>query len=172
AYLLARSSWSRAEAPIEIGDLSREESLNYLINKRGIKTVKEGKIDTTEAEKLFDLVGGRIVDLKSVTDKYLKGISIEVIEHEILVKVEDKFRTAKLLKDDEHHEVGKRIIGALRDSGELSRTAFEEFFKTRQEANEVLETNVFAYHPEKNTVTFHSRSIECYIRENASIFIK
>ncbi|CAG8655105.1 6403_t:CDS:2, partial [Ambispora gerdemannii] len=110
----SRSSWSRAEAPIEIGDLSREESLNYLINKRGIKTVKEGKIDTTEAEKLFDLVGGRIVDLKSVTDKYLKGISIEVIEHEILVKVEDKFRTAKLLKDDEHHEVGKRVIGFRR----------------------------------------------------------
>ena len=28
---LARSAWSRAEEPIEIGDLSREESLDYLI---------------------------------------------------------------------------------------------------------------------------------------------
>ncbi|CAG8741958.1 14456_t:CDS:2, partial [Acaulospora morrowiae] len=138
--LQSRSSWSRAE-PIEIGDISREESLNYLINKRGIKTVKEGKIDTTDAEKLFDLVGGRIIDLKSVADLYQEGQSIEVIKHEILVKVNNKFRTAKLLKNDEHHEVGKRIIGALRDSGELSRTEFEEFFKTRQEADEVLGTN-------------------------------
>ena len=74
---LARSAWSRARAPIEIGDISREESLNYLINRHGIKTVKEGKIDTTDAEKLYDLVGGRILDLKSVADEYQQGQSIE-----------------------------------------------------------------------------------------------
>ena len=93
-------------------------------------------------------------------------------EREILVKVEDKFRTAKLLETHEYHEVGKRIISALLDSKELSRTAFEKFFNKPEQANEVLGTNVSAYHPEKNTVTFQSRSIECYIRENASIFIK
>ncbi|CAG8537424.1 3961_t:CDS:2, partial [Cetraspora pellucida] len=75
------SSWSRARALIEIDDISREESLNYLINKHRIKTVKKGKIDITDQEQ-----------------------SIEVIEHKILVKVENKFRTAKLLKDDEHYK--------------------------------------------------------------------
>ncbi|CAG8707161.1 9320_t:CDS:2, partial [Racocetra fulgida] len=110
----------------------KEESLNYLINKRGIKTVKEGKVDTTEAEKLFDLVGGRIVDLKSVADKYLKGIPIEV---------EDKFRTAKLLETHEHHEVGKRIISVLLVSKELSRIAFEKFFDKPEQANEILGSN-------------------------------
>ncbi|CAG8662736.1 4708_t:CDS:2, partial [Paraglomus brasilianum] len=63
---------------------------------RGIKTVKESKIDTTEAEKLFDLVGGCIVDLMSVADKYLGGIPIEVIERKILRKIEDKFRVQNL----------------------------------------------------------------------------
>ncbi|CAG8753103.1 14648_t:CDS:2, partial [Acaulospora morrowiae] len=105
-----RSSWSRAEEPIEIGDLSREESLNYLI-KRGIK------IGT--AEKLFDLVGGRIVDLKLIADRYLKGIPIEDVEFTILTEVENKFRIAKLLKNGKHYEVGKRIISALQDSGEI-----------------------------------------------------
>lgn len=74
---LARNAWSRAEEPIEIGDLTREESLDYLINKREIKTVREGKIDTTEAERLYELVGGRIVDLQSVTGKFLKGQDFE-----------------------------------------------------------------------------------------------
>ncbi|CAG8568627.1 9594_t:CDS:2 [Gigaspora rosea] len=148
---VTRSSWLRAEEPIEIGDLSREESLNYLINKRGIKTVKEGKVDTTEAEKLFDLVGGRIVDLKSIADKYLKRIPIEVIEYKILTKVEDKFRTAKLLETHKHHEVGKRIISVLLVSKELSRIAFEKFFDKPEQAIEILGSNVFAYHPEKNT---------------------
>ncbi|RIB08088.1 hypothetical protein C2G38_2272111 [Gigaspora rosea] len=170
-FYLARSSWLRAEEPIEIGDLSREESLNYLINKRGIKTVKEGKVDTTEAEKLFDLVGGRIVDLKSIADKYLKRIPIEVIEYKILTKVEDKFRTAKLLETHKHHEVGKRIISVLLVSKELSRIAFEKFFDKPEQAIEILGSNVFAYHPEKNTVTFQSRSVERYIQKNASIFI-
>jgi hypothetical protein len=59
--------------PIEIGDLTREESLDYLINKSGIKTVSEGKINTTEAEKIYELVGGRIVDLQSVAGQILKG---------------------------------------------------------------------------------------------------
>ena len=99
-------------------------------------------------------------------------IAFVVIEHEILVTVEDKFRTAKLLETHEYHEVGKRIVSALLVSKELSRTAFEKFFNKPEQANEVLGTNVFAYHPEKNTVTFQSRSIEYYIRENASIFIR
>ena len=66
---LARSAWSRAYHPIEIGDLSKAESLYYLIDKCALKT--------TEAEKLYDLVGGRMVDLKYVANQYLNGNSIE-----------------------------------------------------------------------------------------------
>ena len=50
---------------IEIGDLSKEESMEYLIEKRNIKEV--------DAKKLFDLVGGRIIDLKTVADDFLTG---------------------------------------------------------------------------------------------------
>ena len=51
--------------------------MDYLINKREIKTVKENKTDATEAIRLYELVGGRIVDLKYVADKFLKGQDFE-----------------------------------------------------------------------------------------------
>uniref|UniRef100_U9TBV2 ATPase domain-containing protein n=1 Tax=Rhizophagus irregularis (strain DAOM 181602 / DAOM 197198 / MUCL 43194) TaxID=747089 RepID=U9TBV2_RHIID len=63
--------WPHAKKLVmEIGELSKEESMNYLVNKRGIKTIKEGRIDTTEAEKLYELVGGNIRDLSNVADKF------------------------------------------------------------------------------------------------------
>ena len=85
-------------------------------------------------------------------------------------KFGDKFRTAKLLRNYKHYEVGKNVINALLKSKELDRITFEGFFKEPEEANEILETNVFAYHPEKDTVTFQSQSVESYVLENASIF--
>ncbi|CAG8518268.1 10913_t:CDS:2 [Dentiscutata heterogama] len=112
----SRSAWSRAENPIEIGDLSKEESINYLIDKRKVK--KE------EAEKLYELVGGRIIDLRRVANKSLAGQNFEVIKQ-------------------------KESIKALLDSKELDFTAFMELFNNYEEASEVLEKNIFAYHPEK-----------------------
>ncbi|RGB22461.1 P-loop containing nucleoside triphosphate hydrolase protein [Rhizophagus diaphanus] len=169
----ARSAWLRAEEPIEIGDLAREESLDYLVNKRGIKTVsKDNKINTTEAERLYELVGGRIKDLQSVSKKFLNGQNFEDIKKKYFTKIEDKLRTAKLLEGYKHHEAGKRVIKALLNFEELSRIAYEKCFKNPEEANKVLESNAFAYHPEKNTVTFQSQSIKCYVLENADIFLK
>jgi hypothetical protein len=72
-----------------------------------------------------------------------------------LAKTEDKFRTAKLLKNYKHYEAGKHIIKDLLKAKELSRNKFEEYFNDPDEANEVLGANVFSYHPENNTVTFH-----------------
>ncbi|CAG8651761.1 4208_t:CDS:2 [Ambispora gerdemannii] len=162
----SRSAWSRADKPVmEIGDLSEKESMDYLIDKR--------KINSVEAKKLYELVGGRIVDLKSVAGKFLAGQSFEVIKKSILGEVEKKFNTAQLLRKQLHHEVGKRAINALLDSKtrELKLTAFMEYFNDYKEANVVLESNVFAYHPEKYIVTFQSQSIESYIRENTDIFV-
>ena len=69
-FILARSAWSRADKPVmEIDDLSEEESINYLVDRRKIKKEKK--------KKLYDLVGGRIVDLKSIADKSLAGQPFE-----------------------------------------------------------------------------------------------
>ena len=62
--ILARSAWSRAKKPVmEIGDLSKEESMKYLTEKR--------KINEVDAKNIYELVGGRIVDLKTVADDFL-----------------------------------------------------------------------------------------------------
>jgi hypothetical protein len=71
-FLARVNAWTRVSKPvIEISNLSKEESINYLVNKRGIKTMKEGKIDITEAKKLYELVGGCIKDLEVVADEFL-----------------------------------------------------------------------------------------------------
>ncbi|RHZ63863.1 hypothetical protein Glove_327g19 [Diversispora epigaea] len=158
-----RSAWSRAKKPvIEIGDLSEKESMKYLINKRKIK--KE------EAKKLYELVGGRIVELKEVADDFISGQSFEVIKDSKLIKVEKRFKAAKLLQDQSNYEIGKRLIKVLLDSKEINTDVFREYFKD-DKYNEILEANVFTYHPSRDTVTFQSKLTECYIRKNANIFI-
>jgi len=147
---------------MEIGDLSEKESIDYLINKRNI--------DSVEAKKLYELVGGRIIDLKSVADKFLAGQSLEVIKQQILTKIKKKFDSAKLLPDQVHHEAGKHVIGALLYSKEIDTGVFRKFISD-EKFGEVLGANVFAYHPSRDTVTFQSQSVESYIRENTDIFV-
>ncbi|CAG8651392.1 6276_t:CDS:2, partial [Ambispora gerdemannii] len=118
-----RSAWSRAKKPvIEIGDLNKEESMEYLTKKR--------KINEVEAKKLYELVGGRIVELKSVADDFVAGQSFEVIRQSILDETEKKFQSAQLLPGDQYYEIGKNIICALLSSKEkeLRFLEFKKFF--------------------------------------------
>ncbi|RHZ61667.1 hypothetical protein Glove_346g165 [Diversispora epigaea] len=101
---------------MEIGDLSKEESIEYLIGKHKIK--KE------EAERLHELVG-------AVANDHLAGQSFEITKRQTLTKVKKKFDN---------------------------------------ECDEVLEVNVFAYHPSKDTVTFQSESVESCIKADADKF--
>lgn len=137
--------------------------MEYLTKKR--------KINEVEAKKLYKLVGGRIVELQSVADDFIAGQSFEVIKQSILTEAMKKFESANLLQDQSNHEAGKRLIKVLLDSKEIDTNLFRKYFKD-EKYNEVLEANVFAYHPSRNSVTFQSQSIEYYIRENANIFIK
>jgi hypothetical protein len=58
-----RSSWSRSGRIIEINDVSKEEALQYL---------KLRKIDEKQAAQIYELIGGRMIHLKAVTDD-IKG---------------------------------------------------------------------------------------------------
>ena len=94
------------------------------------------------------------------------------IKREVLVKVENNFENAQLLRKQSHHKEGKKAIRALLDSKELKYTTFMEIFDNYEEGHKVLECNVFAYHPAKHIITFRSQAVESYIQENASIFIE
>ena len=187
--ILACSAWSRAKKPpIEIGDISKEDSMKYLIEIRNI--------DEAIAEVLYEMVGGRILELKMIfyLDNPLKvGISFIILQSNLhnsallnsffidikkqkLIEIEQKFSSTKLLKKQKYHKIGKRAINALLVSKEININIFIDFFENNdeecEEYQEVLGANVFAYHPSRDTVSFQSQSVKCYIQENASIFIK
>ncbi|RGB37037.1 hypothetical protein C1646_813604 [Rhizophagus diaphanus] len=87
---------------------------------------------------------GRIIELKTVADDFLAGQEFKVVKQQVLNKVEKKFRPSELLPNDLYYETEK--------------------------LNEVLGSNIFSYHPEKNIETFQSQSVKFYIHENADIF--
>ncbi|CAG8571086.1 10740_t:CDS:2 [Acaulospora morrowiae] len=154
----SRSSWSRAKnPPIEIGDLNEEESIKYLTEIHKI---------TEKAEELYQLVGGRILELKDVATDFLSGQSIEDIREKILLEPHNKLNSAKILEGQKHHEAGKRVIDALLRSKEINIDEFRKLFANEEEYGETLEANMFAFHPSINTVGFQSQSIEYYIRKN------
>ncbi|RHZ44891.1 hypothetical protein Glove_707g40 [Diversispora epigaea] len=158
-----RSAWSRAKPVIEIGDLSEKESMQYLIDKR--------KIKEDDAKKLYELVGGRIVTLKSVADDFIAGQSFENIKAIVFNDIYNNFEKAKINPNQKNHKMAKIIIKALLNSKNVLHISMLREL-TKMEPDEFLENNIFAYHPRDMTVTFQSRSTERYIRENADKFIK
>ncbi|PKY38013.1 hypothetical protein RhiirA4_391345 [Rhizophagus irregularis] len=137
--------------------------MKYLTEKR--------KINEVDAKNIYELVGGRIIDLKTVADDFLAKQPFEVIEQQILTEVKKKFDSAKLLQYQTHHEAEKDVIRALLNSKEIDTDLFRKYFKD-ESVSEVLEANVFAYHPSRDTVTFQSQSVRYFIQKNSSIFTK
>ncbi|CAG8611692.1 499_t:CDS:2, partial [Acaulospora colombiana] len=90
---------------IEIGDLSEEESMEYLVDKR--------KINSLEAKKLYDLIGGRIVELKSTADKFQAK---QPFEAQVFGTVYDNLEKAEMNPRQPYHESAKIIIRALLNS--------------------------------------------------------
>ncbi|GBB88178.1 hypothetical protein RclHR1_01470026 [Rhizophagus clarus] len=157
------SSYSRASVrPIEIGDLTKEESMEYLVNKRNIKEAT--------ANSLYELVGGRIIDLKLVADEFLAGNTLKDIKRAISRITEGKLKSAQICPKQKYHKVACKIINYLLTTKELKYMEYLQFFDNYEEADEVLEKNVFAYHPGKNIVTFQSQSVELYIKTEADDF--
>ncbi|RIA94793.1 hypothetical protein C1645_817492 [Glomus cerebriforme] len=170
--ILARSAISRAGPVIEIGDISEKESKDYLKKRcRGKKNGKEFKISEEEINKFYKLVGGRIVDLKSVADFYKIRNSFESIKQHFLIKAKKKFKDAQILPNDPYYKIGKRIINELLKSKEFTYLAFKRYFHDVKILEEVLEGNVFAYYPKPNTVIFQSQMIVSYIQKNSDLFI-
>jgi hypothetical protein len=61
--ILAHSAWSHVKKFVmEIGDLSKKESMEYL--------TKNCNINEVDVKKLYELVGGRIVELKTVANNF------------------------------------------------------------------------------------------------------
>ena len=82
----------------QVGDLTREESIKFLIQPDFFESGKERTgarpdicIDHPTAEAIYDLVGGRIQNLISCKREYLSGIPLEEITEKFREKEREKF---------------------------------------------------------------------------------
>ncbi|CAG8619646.1 73_t:CDS:2, partial [Acaulospora colombiana] len=80
--------------------------------------------------------------LKDVANDFLSKKSIEDIREKILLEAYKKLNSAKILKNQKHHEAGKRVIDALLRSKEINIEEFRELFANEEEYGEALEANV------------------------------
>ena len=90
-------SWSRVASPIFINDLSKEEAIKFLTstpifeNDKRENLCKGSPITVKEAEKIVQLVGGRILDLITFKTKHREGTPIQEIEMEMIQREQEKF---------------------------------------------------------------------------------
>ncbi|CAG8462981.1 7787_t:CDS:2 [Acaulospora morrowiae] len=89
-----------------------EKSMDYQVNKCGIKTVKGDRINTTEAEKLYELVDNFLLTKQSFEDQ-------------------SYYEAGK-----------GAIKALLDSNQEIDYMSFQKFFNNHEEANEVLDTNI------------------------------
>ncbi|RHZ52403.1 hypothetical protein Glove_461g69 [Diversispora epigaea] len=161
--LSSRAYWTHLDY-FEIGDLTKNESIEYLITKK--------KITLEDAIEIYEVIGGCIADLEVAADDLISGQSVEDIKRKIKVDVEHKFRDAKIFPNEKYYEAGRNIINALLNSKELCLSELWKFSNYSESDNEILGKRLFTYHPETHTITLQSKSTEYYIRENAKFYIK
>jgi len=160
-FLQGRSSWSRAEAPYEIGDIGECEAEKFLV-ARGVN-----EADAKKAVK--EVAGGRFKLLNQVAGGFSKGKTYEVTKKEILADVRRELEgldyALKLqCRPEELSKARKEsaaVIRAVEQRHEISAAEFEKLAKSCY--IELLQHNVFSYHPSSDTITLQSQAVATYV---------
>ena len=158
---IERSSWSRHGDILEVGDVSKEEALQYLQLR---------KIDAKKAAQIYELVGGRMIHLKTLADANTKfesmcSISMENrlgfspfftdLRIDMLRDSKTQLEIANVLPKQRYHKEGATIIRELLEKGSMSSKRYFDLLDP-EVGDTLLETNVFAQHFASRTITFQS----------------
>jgi len=144
--MMGSSSIERGKV-IEISDLTDQEALGYLLNRK----VPEDRAKDAVA----NITGGRLIRLSNYAESYTSFPTNADYR-----KVFDE-RTGGSLKDlkiKEDHELFKKL---LKDRA-VGETAAKNLVDAKM-IKDLLEANILAQHP-NGTYTFHSRVVETYLR--------
>ena len=154
--------------------MSKEEALQYLQLR---------KIDGKQAEQIYELVGGRMVHLKTFADEIMANAEFESM---CSISMENRFRfspfftdlridmlrdsktqleIANVLPKQRYHKEGATIIRELLEKGSISSDRYFDLIG-REAGNRLLETNVFAQHFSLETITFQSTLIAQACKQN------
>jgi len=150
-----RSSWSRKQRILQIGDVSQKEALEYL-QLRGI--------DTKLATAVYSLVGGWIILLRNAVNNLRNGLALDDIQQDLFNDAQATLAIAGVLPKYRFYGVGKEVIAELLDKGEISLEAYNGIIGNPEIADAILRENLFSYHLRTGRITFRSMPIEQYCR--------
>jgi hypothetical protein len=140
--------------------VSKEEALEYL---------KRRKIDEEQAAQIHELVGGRMIHLKSITDDIKSNRTFEDIREAMLSKAQNQLMSAEVLPDRRYHMDGAKIIRELLKNESISEKAYYTLVGAST-GDKLLETNIFAFHFNSRKITFQSTVMKRYCEENSAFW--
>ena len=144
--------------------MSKEEALQYLQLR---------KIDGKQAQQIYELVGGRMVHLKTFADEIMANAEFESmcsismenrfgfsplfteVRSAMLSDAKSQLAFAMVLPHDSYHKEGATIIHELLEKGSISSDRYFDLLGP-EVGDTLLETNVFAQHFNSQTITFQS----------------
>ena len=141
-----RDSWPRCGNIIDIGDVSKEEALQYL---------KLRKIDEERAAQIYELVGGRMKQLKDAADEIKRNGTHEAMRKTMFSNTKSQLNSAAILPGHRYHKDGAKIVRELLKKGSISRVTFGGLVD-RNTGDKLLEANIFAYRFRGGEITFQS----------------
>jgi hypothetical protein len=151
-FLMSKSAWSRASAPFEIGEISDEDAVQYLVERNVPKDIAE--------KAVHSFTGGLFRFLNDFVSRYSEGQSLD----EII--------------DVENRALGEKLLDlALKKDNAVFTGLLTHKFIGRNEARESLQksvidalvaNNILAAHP-NNTLTFHHRHVAAWFAENSEM---
>jgi hypothetical protein len=136
----------------------KEEALQYL---------KHRKVDEQQAAQIHELVGGRMVHLKTIADGINGDVTLEDIRRDMYSDAENQLNSAKVLSGLCYHEEGAKIIRELLKKGSISEDAYYSLVG-RVTGEKLLETNVFAFRYNSQEITFQSTVMKRYCEERSA----
>ena len=152
--LMSQSSWSRAKwPPFEIGEISDEDAIAYLIGK---------DVDKELAERVVkNITGGLFVRLNRFASGHREGMKYDDFS-EIMDK--STYVIMTLLKIPVDHDLFKRLVANQRiGTGVALKLGLSE-----EQLNSLLAKNILAVHPNQ-TYTFHDRHVSRWFHERNNI---
>jgi len=153
---------------------NQEEQAQEAVEAKGLPKIKT-LVHGIKVEALQTLVeqatGGRFLLIENVARDLRNGMKLEDVKRKILLSAAKEYKTAGLLNPKP--KFGEDIIYALLKSSNqriphgmaLSTCMKLRTEKEQQACNKVVDSQVFAYHPTDDTLSFQSRATLTYARE-------
>ncbi|KAI9765466.1 MAG: hypothetical protein M1839_005497 [Geoglossum umbratile] len=155
-----RSAWSRVQRVFEIGDVSRDEALQYL---------RLQDIDDKTAAQIYELVGGRMILLKSTARNIQTGVRIDDLRRSLLNEAKGQLKAAKMLPGGEFHKQEKAIIGKLLKENDISDDTYWAIAGD-EIGEKMLQGNVFSHHFDADNITFQSTLMKRYCELHSTLW--